>query len=245
MNALENPVATMAVGRAGISSHVFLNVLSPIRISANAVASVVRRLFSRFQERLTRLRVAQVEVRMRLQKGPNDGTSGLGAAGPDAGGLVTLRMVAENPTGFNLRVDAYVEQGPSHSGPGVGVAVLHSISNFADKGALDGQPVDTPYPVAQPIQQKRAFAAMASSTCYVYDFIDLLECALREHIWTGHSNPPHKVLDATELVLGEDGRLWEVSRPIGQNSIGMVAWIVKLYVPCCVGPPVYCCVKRH
>jgi biotin carboxylase/acetyl-CoA carboxylase carboxyltransferase component/biotin carboxyl carrier protein len=219
MNALENPVTTHSSGRAGFSSHIFLNVLGAVPISADAVASVIRSLFKRFQARLSRLRVVQVEVRMKLQKG----TSGRS----EKRETVTLRMVAENPTGYNLRVDAYVEQ----SLPQQGKTVLHSISNFTDKGILDGEDINQPYPVAQVIQQKRAFAALTAGTCYVYDFIDILETALRDNIWKGHSNPPHKVLDATELVLGDDGRLWEVSRPTGQNSIGMVAWIVKLYTP--------------
>ena len=225
MNALENPVATTS-GGAGISSHIFLNVLSPLRIGAASVAAEVRRLFSRFQSRLARLRVVQVEIKLQIQKQVSEDPSPTSEA-ESSKGIVSLRLIAENPTGFKLRVDAYVEQKSAKQKGNV----LHSISNFAEKGSLDGELVNTPYPVAQRIQQKRAFAAMASSTCYVYDFIDILECALRDQIWKGHSNPPHKVLEATELVLGDDGRLWEVSRPIGENTIGMVAWIVKLYTP--------------
>ena len=69
---------------------------------------------------------------MRLMKGPNDNigggepdsaTMGSAAAAATDKDFVTLRMIAENPTGFNLRVDAYVQASRRASFAALGVLV--------------------------------------------------------------------------------------------------------------------------
>ena len=148
LNALENPVATTNAGRTGLSSHIFLNILTPIQITADDIGYVVRQLFERFQGRMSRLHVVQVEVRMRIRKrDAHNLGGGLSPATPSR--FVTLRVVAENPTGYN-----YVEQHSAQKDK----TLLRSISTLTDKGRLDG-PANHQQCVRSPVGAAVAVAA--------------------------------------------------------------------------------------
>ncbi|KAA0173957.1 hypothetical protein FNF27_04518 [Cafeteria roenbergensis] len=82
----------MAVG----NNHVFLNVLPTASVHPEYVVSVIRTLARRYADRLRVLRVASVEFRILTRLRPT--------AQP-----LALRLLCSNPTGYVLRVDAYVE----------------------------------------------------------------------------------------------------------------------------------------
>jgi biotin carboxylase/acetyl-CoA carboxylase carboxyltransferase component/biotin carboxyl carrier protein len=83
---------SMAVG----NNHVFLNVLPTASVHPEYVVAVIRTLARRYADRLRVLRVAHVEFRILTRLRPG--------APP-----LALRLLCSNPTGYVLRVDAYVE----------------------------------------------------------------------------------------------------------------------------------------
>lgn len=100
---------------------------------------------------------------------------------------VPIRLVASNPTGHVLRIDAYAEA----ADPETQRVVFTSIDARPQQGEnldlsllpgrvgeLDGQEVTVPYPVINRFDLKRAQALMLTDTLYVYDFIDLFERSL-------------------------------------------------------------------
>lgn len=205
------------------SNHIFLNVLPTARVAPEAAAAVLRVLYRRHERRLTRLAVSAVEVRVHARVGAD---------------MVPMRLVARDPTGLALRVDAYVEVQDTTSSR----VMLASVSGGSDDpGPLDGNDVGAPYPVTEPFQRKRAYAEAATGTLYCYDFVDLIRFALRRQ-WKRHvralrragqtgARVPGRVLEVRELVLGGGGGVEEVSRPPGENHIGMVAWRMRLFTP--------------
>merc|ERR1719387_1923517 len=81
------------------------------------------------------------------------------------------------------------------------------------------------------LMKKRSIARRANST-YVFDFLGLFRNALVQQ-WVGKSGDfdvPEGVFSAKELVL-EDGKLVEVDRAIGENNVGMVAWLCTMKTP--------------
>jgi len=112
----------------------------------------------------------------------------------------------------------------------------------ARPGPLAGHLLGKVYEPLETLQRKR-LSARRLRTTYCYDFPALFETALRE-VWesTGaHVPAAAKLLEVEEYVLNEtslqNGKsIWNVdlvpiSRPPGQNSIGMIAWIWTMKVP--------------
>merc|ERR1719502_958442 len=78
---------------------------------------------------------------------------------------------------------------------------------------------------------KRSLARRANST-YVFDFLGLFKNALVQQ-WvaaSGDFDVPDGVFAAKELAL-QDGELVEVDRPVGENNVGMVAWLCTMKTP--------------
>jgi acetyl-CoA carboxylase/biotin carboxylase 1 len=96
---------------------------------------------------------------------------------------------------------------------------------------------------------KRSVARRANST-YVFDFLGLFRNALVQQ-WVALKNDapesiqrssktladpdlgkdvPEKIFVAKELAL-QNGKLVEVDRPVGQNDVGMVAWLCTMKTP--------------
>jgi acetyl-CoA carboxylase/biotin carboxylase 1 len=69
---------------------------------------------------------------------------------------------------------------------------------------------------------------------YAFDFLGLMEVGLIQQ-WAKQPHmrmPPSGTLfDAKELVMGADGELSAVSRPVGTNDIGMLAWHTTMKTP--------------
>ncbi|RYG43282.1 hypothetical protein EON68_00650, partial [archaeon] len=78
------------------NNHIFLNVLPVSNVRPEYIEDVTKILARRYAERLRRLRVSQVEFKIRV-------------AGPNGTHPIPLRLVSSNPTGYVLRVDTYVE----------------------------------------------------------------------------------------------------------------------------------------
>ena len=112
----------------------------------------------------------------------------------------------------------------------------------ARPGPLAGHLLGKVYGPLETLQRKR-LSARRLRTTYCYDFPALFETALRE-VWanTGSHIPASaKLLEVQEYVLNEtalqNGKsIWNVdlvpiSRPPGQNNVGMIAWIWTIKVP--------------
>ena len=113
----------------------------------------------------------------------------------------------------------------------------------ARPGPLAGHLLGKVYNPLETLQRKR-LSARRLRTTYCYDFPAVFETALRE-VWSkaGRQVPASdvKLLEAEEFVLNESAlqngkSIWNVdlvpiSRPPGQNNIGMIAWIWTMKVP--------------
>ncbi|TYZ66264.1 hypothetical protein PybrP1_008196 [[Pythium] brassicae (nom. inval.)] len=223
LNSLELAMGSAAVktGLVTKNNHVFLNILPEAVVDPQYLEGVIRILASRYSERLAQLRVAQVELKINARF-TNEANS------------IPVRLIASNPTGYVVRVEAYVETS------GLDEPIFTSIGDESH-GEWDGKPITTPYPVLFPFDRKRELAKAMSNTVYVYDFLELFEFALlrawrkfvHERTGPGAKIPiPSVLLDARELVLDAgDSAVVLSSRERGQNDIGMVAWLLTLYTP--------------
>lgn len=228
LNALALAIGSAAVKRTGLvtkNNHVFLNILPEAQVVPQYLEGVIRILASRYADRLEQLGVAQVELKINARFSPGSSP-------------IPVRLVASNPTGYVLRVEAYVEAA-GHPEP-----IFTSIGDDGH-GEWDGLAVTTPYPLHFPFDKKRQLAKAMSNTVYVYDFVDLLEHSLlrawRRFVYERTAATtnggealaiPSHLLDVTELVLDASGSTLEpTDRPRGQNDVGMVAWLLTMYTP--------------
>ncbi|OQR99927.1 acetyl-CoA carboxylase [Thraustotheca clavata] len=207
------------------NNHVYMNVAPEAVVDPQYLEAVIRILASRYADRLAQLRVSQVELK-------------IGAKFNDNAYSIPVRLVASNPTGYVLRVEAYVEAQEMQNGTEVNI-----FSSIGDDvvGELDGLPVSTPYPVTYAFDAKREAAKRSSDTIYAYDFLELIEHALARN-WRKFASDrakqriatkiPNKFLEAKEFILTNgDNEVELVTRPRGQNDVGMVAWLITLYTP--------------
>jgi len=218
------------------NNHIFLNIVSPDTVlEPGDIATLMRKLMNRYQTKITRLGVAAFEVKLvcRFSAGSSP---------------VPLRLVASNPTGYVLRIEAYVEVIEKNR------AVFRSVGSTGT-GDWEGLETTFPYNIAKPFQQQRNLASIMSDTLYCYDFLELFEEATQQN-WAEFARErpqlkiscPQNVLVATELVVTwkgvdpEEKRPWtakdlpnlelvEVARPAGQNDVGMVAWLATICTP--------------
>lgn len=218
LNSLELAMgsSTLDGGSTIKNNHVFLNILPVATVDPQYLEGVIRILAFRYAQRLEQLRVTQVELK-------------ISARFNDDAAKIPVRLIASNPTGYVLRVDSYVEAA------GHDETIFSSIGDDGN-GELDGLPTSTPYPVSFPFDKKRELAKAMSNTVYAYDFVELFEyCVMRS--WRIHAHRhssekisiPNVVLESKELILDSSGDLVETSRPSGQNTFGMVAWLMKMY----------------
>lgn len=224
LNALELAMGSALV-KTGVvtkNNHVFLNILPEATVDPQYLEGVIRILASRYSERLAQLRVAQVELK-------------IAARFTNEANTIPVRLVASNPTGYVVRVEAYVETS------GLDEPIFTSIGDESH-GEWDGKPITTPYPVLFPFDRKREMAKAMSNTVYVYDFLELIEFSLLRS-WRKYVQErkvpggvktaiPSVLLETRELILDAgDNALKETTRPRGQNDIGMVAWLLTVYTP--------------
>jgi len=222
------------------NNHIFLNIVSPDTVlEPNNIATLMRKLMNRYQTKISRLGVAAFEVKLVCRFSAESAP-------------VPLRLVASNPTGYVLRIEAYVEVKEGAR------TVFRTVGAERAAGDWEGRDVVFPYSIARPFQRCRNLANAMSDTLYCYDYLELVEEAVQQ-AWAAHARDrpgvkitcPSTVLEAKELVVGWKGKneneegwdvpwkaddltdldLKEVARPAGQNDVGMVAWLCTLYTP--------------
>ncbi|MEW5311712.1 MAG: hypothetical protein WDW38_003401 [Sanguina aurantia] len=135
--------------------------------------------------------------------------------------------------------------------PEVAASSQHAAVQPLSRSPLHGLPILSGYPPLALLQRKR-LAARRHSVTYAYDFPTVFGNALRE-VWAaraaaGEPNsfpPAGRLVEVEELVLPSNpdgsvnsnfrspGKMLRVTRPIGGNTCGMVAWIMHLKTPEC------------
>jgi len=206
------------------SSRIFLHSLPEIvDMSAEEVASefaeIMGQVKSRLAARLLKLRVDEIEVKVRVQTTDGDGNPV----------IESVRLVATSVEGEWLKTSAFSER-------------PDPITGVAKEFCVLGEGVDEvcmldPYGSSNIIATKRAIARRVGST-YAYDFLGLLEVGLIGQ-WDSHLTSlddagvrmPTNLFSKQELIEDEEGTLVPGSRIIGTNKFGMVSWLVNMKTP--------------
>mmetsp|Transcript_33963 Transcript_33963/g.74702 ORF Transcript_33963/g.74702 Transcript_33963/m.74702 type:complete len:2077 (-) Transcript_33963:133-6363(-) len=203
------------------SSRIFLHSLPELEGTAEEVAdkfsSVMDTLKSRLADRLLKLRVDEIEVKVRIESTDDSGNP-----------IITpVRLVASSMEGEWLKTAAFIEK------PDPVTGVTREFCVLGD--GKDSVCMLDPYATSNVIQTKRAIARRVGST-YAYDFLGLLEVGLLGE-WDnylkdlGEGSVPSGIFSSQELIENEAGELVPGSRPIGTNKEGMVAWVVSMKTP--------------
>ncbi len=206
------------------SSRIFLHSMPEIEGSspseiAEKFESIMETLKSKLAKRLLKLRVDEIEVKVRLMSEDEEGKPV----------IQPVRLVASSMEGEWLKTNAFMEK------PDPVTGVTKEFCLLGDE--KDQVCFLDPYAGANIIQTKRAIARRVGST-YAYDFLGLLEVGLigewDEYVTKlddASVNMPSGIFSSQELIEGEDGKLAPGSRPIGTNKIGMVSWLVNMKTP--------------
>jgi acetyl-CoA carboxylase/biotin carboxylase 1 len=173
-------------------------------------------LVAKYATRLLKLRVDEIEVKLRIID--------------PVQGPVPVRLMASSATGGWLTREVYREYLDPVTGQTQQYCTLVGDQSVC---VLD------PYPTSSILQTKRATARRVGST-YANDFLGLMEVALL-NIWQSYidsmgkaahlSAPPAGLFTFEELVLSKDGSLRREKRFPGSNKIGMLAWHVEMKTP--------------
>jgi acetyl-CoA carboxylase/biotin carboxylase 1 len=208
------------------SSRIFLHSLhelegtTPFEL-ATRFKGIMSNLKSNLATRLLKLRVDEIEVKVRL------------ATTDDEGNPVTqsIRLVASSMEGEWLKANAFLEK----PDPVTGVTAEFCLLDEA--GEVEMCFLD-PYESSNVVQTKRAIARRVGST-YAYDFLGLMEVGLFGE-WEQHIDSlpvasgvqiPSSLFESQELLEEASGEVVLGSRPVGTNKNGMVAWVVKMKTP--------------
>ena len=205
------------------SSRVYLHSLAVLEdITAAELSktftSVIGSLKSKLAQRLLRLKVDDIEVKFRISSSSDDGKP------------VTqvVRLVASSIGGEWLKPSTYIETPDPATGLPAGYCEV-DIDGVTEECILD------PYATSNIVQIKRSIARRVGST-YAYDFLGLMEVGLLGE-WDAYnadissSSTPEDVFESQELLEGADGDLYLGTRPVGTNSVAMVAWVVRMKTP--------------
>jgi len=211
-----------------VSSRIFLHSLPELTdVTPDDLAEtfdeIMGMLKSRLATRLLKLRVDEIEVKIRIATTDDNGNPL----------IQPVRLIASSMEGEWLKTNAYLE----NADPVTGVTCEFCLFG---KGKEEVCVLD-PYDTSNIVQTKRAIARRVGST-YAYDFLGLLEVGLIGE-WDSHlralskSDPdsvvtiPDSIFSSQEFIMGDDGELSFGSRPIGTNTVGMVAWLVDMKTP--------------
>jgi len=204
------------------SSRIFLNYLPEIEeVSAGEMSALFAGMMStmkaRLAKKLLKLRVDEIELKVRINTVDENGDSK----------LQPLRLIASSMEGEWLKTSTFTEVCDPETGQTkVFCDVEDSESCFVD-----------PYVSSSIVQTKRAIARRVGST-YAYDFLGLLEVGLIEE-WDTYLKStneikevaPSNIFKSEELTVGEDGEISVIQRTIGENKVGMIAWLVSMKTP--------------
>jgi len=200
------------------SARIFLHVLNEFEADTQSVIKgfkgILDGLLAKHSTRLLSLRVDEIEVKARISY-MVDGKKH----------VQPIRLVASSTSGDWLKTDAYLE----YPDPITGVTKQFRSLEEAQAGVMQ----ISPYPSSNTVQMKRASARRVGST-YAFDFLGLMEVGLIQQ-WAKRPDltmpPSGSLLSAKELVMGADGEISEQTRPVGSNTIGMLAWIATIKSP--------------
>uniref|UniRef100_A0A673CQ63 acetyl-CoA carboxylase n=1 Tax=Sphaeramia orbicularis TaxID=375764 RepID=A0A673CQ63_9TELE len=191
-------------------NHIFLNFVPTVIMDPSKIEESVRSMVMRYGSRLWKLRVLQAELKINIRLTPT-------------GNAVPIRLFLTNESGYYLDISLYKEV----TDPSSGQIMFQS---YGDKqGPLHGMLINTPYVTKDLLQAKR-FQAQTLGTTYVYDFPEMFRQALFK-LWGPGEKYPKEVLQCTELVLDQHGRLVQMNRLPGDNDVGMVAFRMKMKTP--------------
>jgi len=206
------------------SSRIFLHSLpeiegiTPAELAVNFQA-IMGTLKSRLAQRLLKLRVDEIEVIVRLASTDLKGNSS----------VQPVRLIASSMEGEWLKTVAYTDNPNPITGVAKEFCIIGDEKN--EMCILD------PYGTSNAVQTKRAIARRVGST-YAYDFLGLLEVGLLNE-WNDHVKSlgktaegiPSNIFSSQELLLGDNNEIELGYKPIGTNTVGMVAWLVKMKTP--------------
>merc|ERR1719487_1634049 len=202
--------------RAPPGTNIFFHITPPVSGCASEDGKLLRVLVDRAikkevlsnAERLVRLNVEKVEVKVWI-------------AGEQGTPMIPVRISATADMGWEcVALQGISELQRGRASEWVDVETGESRKDLYALTALDAK-----------LMKKRSTARRANST-YVFDFLGLFRNALVQQ-WVGKSGNfevPEGVFSAKELAL-QDGKLVEVDRPVGENNVGMVAWLCTMKTP--------------
>lgn len=208
------------------SSRIFLHSLHELEDTTPSEVSllfkdVMGQLKSKLASRLLKLRVDEIEVKVRIASTGEDGQRN----------VQSLRLVSSSMEGEWLKPAAYLEK------PDPVTGVTREYCTIEEDGGAPMCFLDS-YGTSNIVQTKRSIARRAGST-YAYDFLGLMEVGLIGE-WDEYAKTlgaesdvsmPSNIFRSEEFIEDEDGKLVKGSRPIGSNKIGMVAWLVTMKTP--------------
>ncbi|KAH7038334.1 acetyl-CoA carboxylase [Microdochium trichocladiopsis] len=202
-------------------NHLFLNFTPVFQLKPEEVEASLGGFLERFGPRGWRLRVSQVEIR-------------IVCTDPVSGNPMPMRVIITNTSGYVIQVEIYSERKSEK-----GEMVFQSIGGTTKIGSMHLMPVNSPYPTKNWLQPKR-YKAHLMGTQYVYDFPELFRQAI-QNSWTkvvkSHPGLADKqpatgeCITFNELVLDDQDKLAEVARDPGNNTCGMVGWVIKARTP--------------
>jgi acetyl-CoA carboxylase / biotin carboxylase 1 len=203
------------------SSRIFLHYLHELHsVTPQELAvqfkDLMGALKSQLADRLLKLRVDEIEVKVRIA-----GDNGL---------IQNVRLTASSMDGVWLKPTTYLEK------PNPVTGVTTEFCLLEESGEVEMCFLH-PYGTSNAVQTKRSIARRVGST-YAYDFLGLMEVGLigewDEHINSlpdGSVSTPKNLFESQELYESPDGKLVMGNRPVGTNTNGMVAWLVSMKTP--------------
>ena len=200
------------------SSRIFVNVIADVAemTAENTISSfkeIMDKLISKYANRILKLRVDEIEVKIRVRD--------------ENGDIIPIRLIASSSTGGWLTREAYREVLDPVSGQTLMFCTLNGNKSVC---------VENPYPTSNVLQQKRNIARRVGST-YASDFLGLMEVSLinvwEKYMYETKSSvaPPPAAFAFDELVLQSDGELAKEKRFPGTNKVGMLAWHITMKTP--------------
>mmetsp|Transcript_27637 Transcript_27637/g.55649 ORF Transcript_27637/g.55649 Transcript_27637/m.55649 type:complete len:1816 (-) Transcript_27637:165-5612(-) len=232
------------------SNHIFLNVVANNAAApVEAVSAELEGLMKRYRRQVSTLGVAHVEVRS-VSLGADAGNPlRLIASDPTGTGIIVVEPYEEMGQSSGGAGGCGGRLLRSLPGPASAIP-----------GPWDGTSATSAYSVYRKFEKERTAALASSDTLYCYDFLDLFREAVKrswassEGVGGGASAMPASVMDFVELVIKPKGselpmkrgggaqwdlamaekglcEMVECQRPMGQNDVGMVAWLVTLRTP--------------
>ena len=220
LDELERAQSNSKVGLQS-SSRIFLHSLAEVEGTtptelAKSFSKIIGTLKYQMADRLLKLRVDEIEVKLRVVDGN--------------GSIQNVRLTASSMDGEWLKPISYLEK------PDPVTGVTTELCSFDESGKEESCFIDS-YGTSNVVQTKRSIARRVGST-YAYDFLGLMEVSLLGE-WNeytsalpeGSVSVPPNLFSSQELIEGSDGKLELGSRPVGTNKVGMVAWLINMKTP--------------